>query len=133
MPSAYLTPALARDRLARFDITATPSQVELDIASDNLDLLGGFVGLKYDPAQHRAFPRSVAVRDDAAGSVPAAILDWVALTAYELSVEDEPGIKSESIDEIAVSYDRGKKSRISRLKKNLLRPYRGGFGRVRIV
>ncbi len=133
MPAAYLTAADAQTRLGRYNITGSPSQADLEAASDDLALLGRFVGEKLDPAQHRQFPRSVAVADDAAGAVPGRVLDWVALGAYQYSEDDEPPVLAEKVSSISVRYARGKKGRVERLMKNLLRSYRAGGQSVRIV
>ena len=135
MPAAYLTTQQATTRLAAYEIQAAPSEVELRIASDDLDLREGpFVADRLGPAQVREFPRSATVRDDVAGSVPAQVLDWVALRAYQLSEDDEPAVLSEKVSSISVRYARGKKGRVERLMANLLRPYRARRARsVRIV
>ncbi|PLS86469.1 MAG: hypothetical protein CYG60_07100 [Actinobacteria bacterium] len=133
MPAAYLTPTDAIARLAAYGIDGSPTGAELRLASDDLDRLGRFVGEKADPAQHRAFPRDVTVQDDPPGVVPPRVLDWVALTAYQLSEEDEPPVTSERVDNLNVAYGgRGKRSKASRLKKRLLFGYRGaGPARIR--
>lgn len=126
MPAAYLTAADAELRLARYNITATPSLAELEVASDDLDLMGGFVGEKLVETQHREFPRDVDVQDDPAGAVPPRVLDWVALKAYRYTLDDDTNHSSERIDSINVAYNTrsGKVSREKRLMRNLLRPYR---------
>jgi hypothetical protein len=88
----YLNAGQARDRLSsRFGITADPKDGDLDAASDELDARGPFIGEKYAPStQARAFPRDVTVLGDTAGVVPERVLDWVALRAYQLSIEDVP-------------------------------------------
>ena len=133
MPAAYLTPAEAEARLSRHKIVGSPLAADLEIASDDLDGLGRFVGEKLNPAQHREFPRTVAVQDDVAGSVPSRVLDWVALRAYQHSEDDEPPVLSERISSIGVNYARGKVSRTSRLMANLLRFYRTGRRPARIT
>lgn len=133
MPAAYLTPAQAQGRLLDYSIVGIPTARELILASDDLDLMGGFAGEKYETDQPRVFPRSVTIRDDDEGEVPSDILDWVALTAWQLHVEDEPPVKSERLDLLSATYTRGKRSRISRIKENLLRFYRGHTGRIAIV
>lgn len=125
MPAAYLTTTQANARLALYSITTALTAKELERASDALDLEGDFVGYPYADDQLRAFPRDVEIRDDVAGVVPDAILDWVALTAYQLHKADEPPVKSERLGKLGQTYTRGKKSRIYRLKRNLLRLYRG--------
>jgi hypothetical protein len=113
-------------------LTATPTAAVLLIASDHLDLKGPFIGCLLDEAQHRAFPRNVAVQDDPEGEIPDRVLDWVALRAYQLSRADEPGVKSEKVDSLSAAYTRGKRSRPDRLMRNLLKLYRLR-GSVRIV
>lgn len=134
MPAAYLTAADAQKRLSRYNIAGSPIAADLEIASDDLDLAGGFVGEKLDPAQHRQFPRGIAVQDDPVGQVPPRVLDWVALRAYQLSEDDEAPVLSEKVSSISVSYARPKRARVERLMANLLSPYRRGRARTaRIV
>lgn len=133
MPAAYLTAADAQQRLSRYNIVGSPSQADLEIASDDLDLSGSFVGDRLDPVQHREFPRSATVRGDVAGAVPERVLDWVALRAYQHSEDDEPPVLSERVSSIGVSYARGKRSRPERLMANLLRSYRAGRRTATIV
>ncbi len=135
MPAAYLTPEQATPRLAAYSITATPTPAELSLASDDLDYnRGPFVGTRYAPTQLREFPRDPFVRDDPAGLVPGAVLDWVALRAYQLQIDDEPNVQKERVDTIAIDYTgRGKRSRLSRLMDNLLKPYTGPRLKGRIV
>lgn len=132
MPAAYLTPTEAVTRLSNYRITAPPNEMELQLASDEIDQRGGWIGLPYDSAQLRAFPRNVTVQDDVAGATPSRVLDWVALRAYQLSEDDEPDVASEKVDTISQSYAKPKKSRVSRLMKPLLKPYRYA-GSVRIT
>lgn len=133
MPAAYLTAADAKTRLSRYNVVGSPSAADLEAASDDLDLVGRFVGDRLDPAQHREFPRSVAIQDDVPGSVPPRVLDWVALRAYQLSEDDEPPVLAEKVSSISVRYARGKKGRVERLMANLLRHYRAGTRVARIV
>src|SRR5215207_3076663 len=118
MPAAYLTPSEAQARLVLYSIDATPTAKELELASNRLDLMGGFLGLKAQEDQLRAFPRTYVYLDDVEGDVPTAILDWVALTAYQLSQDDEPPIITERIDTISQQYTRGLRSRVDRMKRH---------------
>lgn len=135
MPAPYLTTQEAEQRLLAYSVAGAPTEDELRLASDELDLLGGFVGLKHTEGQHRQFPRTINIRDDVDGEIPQAVKDWVALSAYQLQREDTPPVKSEKLDVISTTYTRGKKNRLDRLKKDLLRFYRGASaqGRIRIV
>lgn len=120
----YLTPEEAEARLATYTVEATPTVMELTIASDMLDRRS-FIGGPYSEVQERAFPRSETVPGDTENVVPDRVLDWVALTAYQLQEEDEPPIRSEGISTINTTYTRGLRSRVERLKRHLLMDYRG--------
>ena len=124
MPASYLTTAQATARLARYSIESSPPVAYLEVASDDLDLKGPFVGEPVEEVQYRAFPRTPAIRDDVAGTVPNNILDWVALRAYQLTEDDDAPALVEKVDKLAAEYSRGKKSTQARLMKNLLRLYR---------
>src|SRR5215218_10477195 len=127
MPAAYVTEVEAQDILEQYALDeATPTDTELTLASDRLDLMAGWIGSPYSDDQLRAFPRTTTVRDDTEGEVPQAIKDWVTITAYQLTLEDEPDVISERIDTITTVYAQGLKARPKRLKKYLLRPYRAG-------
>lgn len=128
MPAAYLTATDAKTRLSRHSIVGSPSQADLEIASDDLDLSGRFIGVRNTEAQLREFPRSVTVRDDAPGAVPGRVLDWIALRAYQLSEDDDAPVLSEKVSSISVSYARAKESRVERLMQNLLRHYLASAG-----
>lgn len=126
MPAAYITKTEATELLAGMSITANLTDVELELASDDLDLQGPFVGQVYSISQLREFPRDTLVRDDVEGQTPLAIKRWVALTAYQLAEEDDPNVTAEKVDDISETFHgAGKRSRERRLKKTLLKPYKG--------
>jgi hypothetical protein len=83
-----------------------------------------FVGNPWSESQPRAFPRTVTITGDTENTVPDRILDWVALTAYQLQEEDEPPIRHERISSLSSTYTRGLRSRAERLKRYLLQDYR---------
>lgn len=142
MPVPYLTTGQATARLALYAITAapaSPSAAELAIASDALDQRGNYVGEPASTVQLRSFPRSITIADDLAGAVPDRVLDWVALRAYQLSIDDAPPIAQEKVGSLGVQYrtsagrGRGKVSRPERLMANLLRAYRAGGASAPII
>jgi hypothetical protein len=123
---AYLTADQIIDRLEdRFGLTAEVLDGDAAIASADLDKLP-FVGVKTDSTQAHEFPRYPETE------VPDAILDWVALRAYQLSVDDEAAVQSESAGKVSVSYFRAKRSQTERRMEALVGPYRSGAA-VRIV
>jgi len=133
MPAPYLTGGQAATRLSqRFGIEAEILASTAEIASDDLDFKGPFIGSPAVETQYRAFPRSVTVQDDVVGTVPSRVLDWVALRAYQLTEEDDAPVTDEKIGSIQVRFARGKRSPQYRLMKNLLHKYRAtsGFGRI---
>lgn len=133
MPAPYLSPTDAAARLTRYRITGSPNETELSLASDEIDARSGWIGNTYASGQLRAFPRSVTVQDDVAGTVPSRVLDWVALRAFQLSEDDDPDVTQEKVDVLSFSYGgRGKRSRTRRLMQGLLKPYRFN-GTARIV
>ncbi len=114
----YLTADQMIDRLTdRFGYDAEILDGDANIASDALDGMRPFTGYKTVDTQEREFPR------DAATVIPAAVLDWVALHAYELSIEHEPGVKSEGAGRVNVSYDEPKRSQLERRMDGLIGPY----------
>lgn len=121
---SYLTADMAEARLfERYGIESEIFVGDLVIASRELDARP-LVGEAYDAtAQSLAFPRSYTVPGDEAGMVPEAILDWVALRAYQLATEDEPAVASESAGRVSVSYFRPKISQLERRMRRLLAPY----------
>lgn len=133
MPAAYLTTEAATARLARYGVDSAPPAAILEIASDDLDLKGPFLGETIEPVQYREFPRTPSIQDDPVGEVPGRILDWVALRAHQLVEEDDAPILSERVSSIGVGYGgSGKRSQHYRLMKNLLRLYRAR-GEARVV
>jgi len=124
LEGSYLTPNQAEARLwADHGIEAELTAGELRIASRELDSKP-LTGTAYDPvSQSLEFPRSITVPGDEVGVVPEAILDWVALRAYQLATEDEPAVSSESAGRVSVSYFRPKVSQLERKMRRLLAPY----------
>ncbi len=114
----YLTADQVIDRLSdRFGYDAEILDGDADMASDDLDSMRPFTGYRTVDTQEREFPR------DAATVVPAAVLDWIALRAYELSIEHEPGVKSEGAGRVNVSYNEPKRSQLERRMDGLIEPY----------
>lgn len=91
---------------------------DADAASDDLDSMGPFLGLKAVSTQEREFPRY------GTAAVPPRVLDWIALRAYQLATDDEAPVSSESAGRVSVSYFRPKLSQAERRMRNLLAPYR---------
>lgn len=124
--ASYLTAAQIATRLSdRFAITATITAGDADIASNELDASGPFIGEKQVSTQERAFPRSVNPDGsvNSTTTLPDAVLDWIALRAYQLSVDDDSAVKSESVGDISITYA---SSRLPLSKKRmtlLLVPY----------
>jgi hypothetical protein len=128
--AAYLTADQAIDRLIdRFgidaDAAAVVSEGDVDAASDYLDHHAPFNGTRPED-QERQFPRE----DDAGElqAIPAAVLDWVALRAYQISADVEPAVKSESAGRVSVTYENPKDSQTSRRMANLLAPHLSSKG-----
>lgn len=121
----YLIAADAQDRLlARYSITATLVEGDMDAASDELDALYPFIGLKYADEQVRAFPRSLEPDgSDGDGTVPANILDAVSLLALEYVEDFGPPVKSESAMSATVVYERPKRQVNRRRVDALVHPY----------
>lgn len=83
-----------------------------------------FEGERAHRDQEREFPRVYFVGDSRAGAtVPDALLDWVALKAFELSTEHEPGVRSEGAGRVNVSYSEPKRSQLERRMEGLIGPY----------
>lgn len=133
MPSEaapYLTADEATEKLAdRFGITAELFDGDMDAASDALDAMGPFMGHVSDSSQARMFPRWVPFFGGT-DQTPEAILDYVALKAYELSTEHEPGVRSEGAGRVNVSYSEPKRSQLERRMAGLLDPYLLKVGRL---
>lgn len=128
MAEPYLTTDQARARLADFGIAppeAQPFAGDLRAASDELDSMAPFLGVLRDPLQHREWPRVVRLDDleKPADYVPDAVLDWVALRAYQLSTDEEPAVKSEGAGRVSVTYLHGKFSQTEKRMSGLLDPY----------
>lgn len=123
----YLTAGEAQDRLlARYQITATLSEGDMDAASDQLDALRPFIGGLYDAStpQTRLFPRDIEPGGaTGAGVVPDNILDAVSLMALEYVEDYGPPVKSEAAMSATVTYERPKRSANRRRIDALLRPY----------
>lgn len=123
---AYLTSTQIQTRLtSRFELTATVSEGDADIASASLDASGPFIGAKLDEVQEGQFPRDTKPDGTASTStaVPESVLDWVALRAYQLATDEESAIQSESISDWRATYAAPKVSQTERRMENLLRPY----------
>lgn len=104
---AYLGAIEIEDRLdSRFGISTTIQDGDADIASDELDAKGPFIGYKQDSEQERAFPRTINPdgTENTDTDPPSVVLDWVALRGYLISTEETPGITSESIGSTSRSY-----------------------------
>jgi hypothetical protein len=105
----YLTATEITTRLStRFGIEVEITDGDADIAASDLDSQAPFVGYPTDDGQEREFPR------DGETEPPAAILDWVALKALELSREHEPGLRSESAGRASQAYSEPKRSQLER-------------------
>lgn len=97
-----------QDKLSEWDIRH---------ASDDLDRMGPFIG--YRPAgQDREFPREGEGPD-----VPDAVLDWVALRAFELSTNPGTATRSVSAGSVSKTYAVPKPSAIRQRMEGLLDPY----------
>lgn len=110
----------------RFGITATIAVADADISSDDLDAEGPFIGEKLGgAAQARQFPRNENPDGSANTSavVPNAVLDWVALRAFQLSTDEGPAVKSEGAGGVSVSYAAPKVSQSEKRMERLLAPY----------
>lgn len=134
-----MAPYLTKDQITtrlqnRFEITATIFAGDADIASDELDAQGPFKGEKESEDQARAWPR-VLVTDDPAVT-PEAVLDWVALRAYQLSTDEDPAVRSESAGRASTTYAEPKISQNAARMARLLIPYQvntGGFSTVEVA
>jgi hypothetical protein len=135
--ASYETNEQMQTRLSqRFGITAEITVGDADIASNDVDSLGPFIGSRLADDQERQFPRNVNPdgSTNAVTDPPEAVLDWVALRAYQLSNDEDPAIKSETVGRASVVYLRGKLSRIERRMSGLLTPYLiSGFGTIEVA
>ena len=124
--AGYLTADQMADRLAdRWGITATITEGDADVASDELDASGPFRFRKKDSSQERAFPRSLLLdgTDNTAGTIPEAVLDAVALLAHHTASDEGPAVTSESTLDRSVSYASPKPAQAERRVAALLSPY----------
>ncbi|MDP9474440.1 MAG: hypothetical protein M3R38_01855 [Actinomycetota bacterium] len=129
MPS-YLSGADASARIAaRFGLTgfAIPDGYA-EMASDEVDGAGPFVGQTYAEPQALAFPRTYRAPRDAAGVVPEAVLDYVALRAAQLSQPSPSApIQSHSVGDVSRTYASPKRERLDVLVSQARR----GFAKYR--
>lgn len=145
MAAPYLTADEAKVRLSDpatgYGFTAEEvsgiSRGDVMAASSDLDAMGPFVGRRTDPNQEREWPRKFGgdLLEDAPSILnpyvtPDAVLDWVALRAYQLSQDDEAPVSSESAGRAGQSFARPKLSRTERLMASLLDPYLLRVGRL---
>lgn len=123
----YLSPEDAEARLfSRFGIESSLGAGDVAAASSELDLMRPFIGTKLvtDGTQTLEFPRSIKPDGTTATStVPDAVLDYVALCAYRLSVDDPPPVKSSGAGSVNVTYMDSKASQTDRRMEYLLEPY----------
>lgn len=121
---------IAARLLSRFGIATTIAVADADIASDELDAQGPFIGEKLVTAQARQFPRNQNPDGsiNASATVPWQILDWVALRAYQLSVDEGPAVRSEGAGGVSVSYYNPKISQTEKRMEPLLPPYLANIG-----
>ncbi len=121
----YLTADEIIDRLSdRFGIEAEILDGDAEIASDELDSMSPFIGARAEESQERDWPRYLRLWEDpGTPEMPDAVLDWVALKAYSLSIEHEPGVRSEGAGRVSVSYSEPKRSQLERRMSRLLDPY----------
>lgn len=123
--TGYLSPEEAEARLwSRYRMEAALSAGDVEVASNELDSRGPFIGIRRDTAQLLEFPRSVNPDGTTSSAdVPAAVLDWVALYAYRLSSDDPPAITSSGAGSVSVSYAASKPSQSERRMVGLLEPW----------
>lgn len=122
----YLTNTeIAARLLARFGITATVAAADADIATTELDQSGPFIGTKKDATQALAFPRSVNPdgTTNEATAPPDAILDAVALLAYQAASDEGPPVTSESVSGVSVTYAKPAVPLSTRRVQALVSPY----------
>lgn len=123
---SYLSADDAVARLwGRYALEAELTLGDVLVASDELDAMAPFIGSKLDTsgAQARAFPRSINPNGttNEEEDLPEAVLDWIALAAYNLTASGGgvPAIKSESIGSTSRTYDTPKVSQTNRLMASL--------------
>lgn len=107
---AYLTGEQARGRLANYNITATPSDGDLQIASLRVDQSGAtWEGKDGEPPV----------------TPPEDVLDAVALWAYEISQGEKPAVLQHKVTDESITYAEPAESRYLKLVETLLWPYGG--------
>ena len=126
--AAYLTASDAETRLySRFNIETTVTDGDVEIASDELDAQTPFIGTKLvtDGTQIREFPRSLNPDGTANEDTdpPEAVLDWVALAAYQLTSDDSPAVTSASADGVSLTFARPDTSPTERRMERMISPY----------
>lgn len=132
---AYLTTAAAESRLEdRYEIITTLTVGDLDAASWELDASGPFIGERLDSSgvQELAFPRDLNPdgTENTDTDVPARILDWVALKAYQLTSDESSSITSESIGMASWTYATPRHSQNETRMKYLIWPYLATGGKT---
>lgn len=122
----YLTADAIASRLDdRFGIEAEIAPGDAEMASYELDSQGPFIGARQDSEQEMAFPRTLNPNgtENEDTTIPAAVLDWVALCAYRITGGDAPGIVSRSRSGLSESYSRPVVDKNERRMNRLLWPY----------
>jgi hypothetical protein len=122
----YLTSTEITTRLSgRFAVTATITAGDAEIASDDLDGAGPFIGAKQASDQPRQFPRTLNPdgTENTSTVAPTAVLDWIALRAHQLSSDEGPAIKSHSVIDESITYASPKTSQTEKRMARLLVPY----------
>lgn len=131
--AAYLTADNAATHLyERFGVTTELYDADLEIASDEVDRSGPFIGERYAPVatQPRAFPRSVNPDGSTVtgSTVPDGVLDAVVCLAYALKRGETLGVTSESTLDRSLTYPSPLQSRWILRAKMALDPYRRQYG-----
>lgn len=136
---SYLSPDDAAARLwGRYDIQVDLKSGDLYTATYELDSYARFIGERQADDQALAFPRTLNPdgTDNAEITVPDAVLDWVALRAYQLSVNEGPPVKSESVLDQSVTYAFASTSQTAKRMAGLLTPYLArepGFASIEVA
>ncbi len=126
--SSYLTREQAEDRLlSRFGVDASLSEGDVDLASDEVDAMGPFMGDRLEAGQARAFPRTWLRPGDEAGVVPEAVLDAVCLLAKTAGEDDTP-VQSERVMSASQTFAVGRVPREKKRAEMLLKPYKTPAG-----